>query len=194
MVCACFADIEQVCPGHVHGAQCEFLSDRVDVGGFVNHGRVNAAEDAVDPFWSALLAGDEALGSKLLLKISRCRDMGSKYALWSCWLMKACWARACEKVTHNSGLRVHRPTQRVDGDDMRSLLVPRTVFAPIARRDFLPRVIEVNRLLEVLHFEIGVPVVRDWYGCALFFNTRRGVVMAVWMGLARGVSLARVWG
>jgi hypothetical protein len=54
-------------------------------------------------------------------------------------------------VTYDAGGRVHCAAERVDGDYVRCLLVPRPVFAPVARGDFFPRVVEVDGLLEVLH-------------------------------------------
>ena len=59
--------------------------------------------------------------------------------------------QARERDTYNSGRGIHVATQRVDGDDMRCLLVPGPIFLPIARRDFFPRVVEVDGLLKVLH-------------------------------------------
>ena len=53
--------------------------------------------------------------------------------------------------THDSCRRIHRPAERVDGDDMRRLLVPGPVFDPIGRRHLLPRVVELGALLEDLH-------------------------------------------
>jgi hypothetical protein len=41
---------------------------------------------------------------------------------------------------------------------MRCLLVPRPIFAPIARRDLFPRVVEVYRLLEVFHCVVVCPM------------------------------------
>jgi hypothetical protein len=49
-----------------------------------------------------------------------------------------------EGVTHDSGAGINRAAQRVDGNDMRCLLVPGSVLLPVARRDFLPRVVEVD--------------------------------------------------
>jgi hypothetical protein len=62
LVNTCFADVEEVCPGNVHGAESEFLRDGVDVGCFVNHGVVVVAdaEDGIDPFGGGLPACDEA--------------------------------------------------------------------------------------------------------------------------------------
>jgi hypothetical protein len=62
LVDACFADVEEVRPCDVHGAEGEFLRDGVDVGCFVDHGIVVVAdaEDGVDPFGCVLPACDEA--------------------------------------------------------------------------------------------------------------------------------------
>jgi hypothetical protein len=60
-----------------------------------------------------------------------------------------------EGNTHDSRLGVDGSAQRVDGDDVRCLFVPRAILLPVAGRDFFPRVVEVDRLLEVLHGDGG---------------------------------------
>jgi hypothetical protein len=60
-------------------------------------------------------------------------------------------ALTCEGVTYNACGRVHSPTQRVDSDNVRCLLVPGPIFAPVAGGYFFPRVVEIDCLLEVLH-------------------------------------------
>jgi hypothetical protein len=59
------ADLKEVGPCDVHRAHGELLGDGVDVGGFVHHGCVNAAEDGSDPFRRRLLACDESLCAQL---------------------------------------------------------------------------------------------------------------------------------
>ena len=54
-------------------------------------------------------------------------------------------------VAYDAGRWVHRPRERVDGDDMRRLLVPGAVLAPVGRRHLFPRVVEFRVLLEDLH-------------------------------------------
>lgn len=47
--------------------------------------------------------------------------------------------------TYDAGLLIQTPAERVDCNDMRALLVPRTVFTPVTRRHFFPGVVEVVR-------------------------------------------------
>lgn len=148
-----------------------------------------AAQDGVDPLGCALPASDEALRSKLHhvsnLFNSKC-DMGAS----------ACEGRG---VTYDAGGWVDSPTQRVDSNDMWRLLVPGSVFAPVARRDFFPRVVEVDGLLEVLHRD-RVP--RLWSRAPLDVDvaySRGGCVDMVYSDKGRwrrhgvGLSTAAVW-
>lgn len=70
MVDAGLAHVDEVGHCYVHGAQCELLGDRVNIGGFVDHRLVFGAEDGADPFWCRLLAGDEAFGAELSGRVS----------------------------------------------------------------------------------------------------------------------------
>ena len=63
-----------------------------------------------------------------------------------------------------AGARINRSAQGVDGNDMRRLLIPWPVLLPITCRDFLPRVVEIDGLLEVLHCEVVCVVVCRWVG------------------------------
>ena len=52
-------------------AECQVLADHgdgfcggVDVGSFVDHGRLKVAENGFHPLWCGLLAGDETLGAE----------------------------------------------------------------------------------------------------------------------------------
>lgn len=67
-----------------------------------------------------------------------------------------------EELTYNARGWIDRPTQRVDGDNVRCLLVPGPIFPPVACRDFFPGVVKVDCLLEVFHFD-RVPVSRLWF-------------------------------
>lgn len=162
LVCAGFADAEQVGPGHVHGAEGELLGDGVDVGCLVDHGGVLAAKDGVDPLGGALPASDETLRSKLQ-HVSNCSSLSFQRVII---MPVMAWhhdigASVCDGggVTYDASGWVDRATQRVDSDDMWCLLVPGSIFAPVARRDFFPRVVEVDGLLEVFH---GGRVPRVW--------------------------------
>ena len=78
---------------------------------------------------------------------------------------------ACDLgVTHYSSAGINRATQRVDGDDMRCLLIPWPVLLPVACRDLLPRVVEVDRLLKVLHCVVVCVIVCRSVSCEVFFS------------------------
>jgi hypothetical protein len=97
--------------------------------------------------------------------------------------------RRAEGDTHDSRLGVNGSAQRVDGDDVRCLLVPRAILLPVAGRDFFPRVVEVDRLLEVLHGDGGEVVV---VGCmpGIRFRGRAGRVRLA-MDMDRGLMRRR---
>lgn len=44
--------------------------------------------------------------------------------------------------TYHPGFRIHVSGQSVDTNDMGGFVVPRTIFSPVGRRDFLPWVIK----------------------------------------------------
>lgn len=46
-------------------------------------------------------------------------------------------------ITYHTSLPIQTPTQRINRNDMRALLIPRTVFAPVCCRDLFPGVVEV---------------------------------------------------
>lgn len=53
--------------------------------------------------------------------------------------------------TYNAGLGVDASRKGVNGDDMRGLVVPWTVFAPVGSRHLLPRVVEGYLIRKDLH-------------------------------------------
>ncbi|KAI7515007.1 hypothetical protein KC347_g256 [Hortaea werneckii] len=55
---------DEIAPRHVLATHGDLLGVRVDVADLEHVTHITAAEKALDPFWSSLLARDEALGSK----------------------------------------------------------------------------------------------------------------------------------
>ena len=58
--------------------------------------------------------------------------------------------------TYHTGPQIQTPAQRIHRNDMRALLIPRTVLAPVRRRDFVPGVVEFVRRRVDLHFTLCV--------------------------------------
>lgn len=86
---------------------------------------LGAAEEGGEPFWRGLAACDEAFGAELV---------GEKLAGWRV----DCGGRA-----YDAGGGIDAAGEGIDSDDVRGFLVPGTVFTPVCRRDFVPRVVEV---------------------------------------------------